>query len=169
MKAVQETLSHPFPPVYDARSRVLVLGTFPSVKSRGMGFYYGHPQNRFWRVLGGAYGEKTPETIEEKRAFLLAHGVALWDVFKSCDITGSADASIRHAETNDIAALLWETGISRVVANGRTAHMHYMKHVYPLTNIPALALPSTSPANASCSLEKLTAAWRAALLPEGDA
>lgn len=169
MKALSQAHTHPFPPVYDARSRVLVLGTFPSVKSRETGFYYGHPQNRFWRVAAGVFGEPPPDTIEAKRAFLLAHGVALWDVLASCEITGSADASIKHAEANDIGSFLRETGVARVLANGSAAYSLYMKHVYPKTGVMPLALPSTSPANASYSLERLIGAWRAALLAEDGA
>lgn len=168
MTAERQTLTHPFPPVYDARCRTLVLGTFPSVKSRETGFYYGHPHNRFWRVLAAVFGEDAPATVDEKRAFLLAHGIALWDVLKSCEIIGSADASIRSAVPNDIAGLLRETGITRVCANGGAAYSLYMKYVYPETGVPALALPSTSPANASYSLLRLVAAWRGALT-EGDA
>ncbi len=166
MKAVSELFVHPFPPVFDAHSRTLVLGTFPSTKSRETGFYYGHPQNRFWRVLAGVYGESAPESIAQKRALLLAHGIALWDVLKSCEIAGSADASIRNAVPNDIAGLLRKTGISRVLANGRTAHALYMKYIYAQTGVAALLLPSTSPANAARSLWELTELWRDALLEE---
>ena len=166
MKLKSQPLIHPFEPVYDARSRALVLGTFPSVKSRAQGFYYGHPQNRFWRVLAGVYGESVPESICEKRALLLAHGVALWDVLASCEIQGSADASIRNAVPSDVAGLLRITGISRVLVNGRTAHALYMKYVYPETGVPALPLPSTSPANAARTPAELTEIWRAALTGE---
>ena len=169
MKTASKPQIHPFPPIYDARSRVLVLGTFPSVKSREAGFYYAHPQNRFWRVMACIFDETPPGTVEAKRDFLLAHGVAVWDVLASCDIVGSADASIKNAEANDIGSLLRETGIGRVLTNGSTAHSLYIKHVYPHTGVMPLALPSTSPANASYSLERLVRAWRVALQKEGGA
>lgn len=156
---------HPFEPVWDEHSRVLVLGTFPSVKSRANAFYYGHPQNRFWRVLAALYGEAAPETIEQKKALLLRHGVALWDVLQSCDVTGSADASIRHPVPNDVAGLLLKAPIERVLCNGQTAARLYARFCEPLTGLAAAALPSTSPANAGCSLERLIAAWSALKSP----
>ena len=154
---------HPFPPICEPGARFLVLGTFPSVKSRETGFYYGHAQNRFWRVLAAVYEQDVPVTIGEKRALLEACGIALWDVLASCRIAGSADASIREAVPNDIAALLKSTGIARVFTNGTAAHALYQKHVYPKTGITDVLLPSTSPANAAYSLERLTDLWRQAL------
>ena len=153
-------LVHPFPPFIGERPRVLVLGSFPSVKSRETGFYYGHPQNRFWRVLAGVTGEDTPASLEDKKRLLSNHGIALWDSIASCAITGSSDASIRNAVPNDIASLLKATGITRVFCNGKKAHELYQKFVFPTTGVPAALLPSTSPANAACSLAKLTEAWR---------
>lgn len=164
----ENSLIHPFAPVCDEASHVLVLGTFPSVKSRQNGFYYGHPQNMFWRVLAAIYGEALPTSIGEKRALLLKHNIALWDVLQSCEIKGSSDASIKNAVPNDIPALLRKTGITCVLANGKTAHVLYMKHVYPATHIEAGLLPSTSPANAAFTLDRLVAAWRGALLPEDE-
>lgn len=166
MKAVSQTHTHPFPPVYDKRAKTLVLGTFPSVKSRENGFYYGHPRNRFWRVTAGVFNETPPETTADKRAFLLAHGIALWDVLERCDIAGSADATIQNAVPNDVGALIEETGITRVLANGSAAYALYMKHIFPQTGVTPVRLPSTSPANASWPLERLIGAWRSALLPE---
>lgn len=164
--ARHEAQTHPFLPVCGDDARVLVLGTFPSVKSRETGFYYGHPQNRFWRIVAAVYGQSVPQTIKEKRALLETCGVALWDVLQSCEIAGSADASIRAAVPNDVAGLLHKSGILRVVTNGGAAHRLYMKYIYPQCGVPAVPLPSTSPANAAFSLERLTALWREALLSE---
>ena len=155
-------LDHPFDPVWDADCRLLILGTFPSVKSRENAFYYGHPQNRFWRVLGAVYDEPVPETVEEKRAFLLRHHIALWDVIAQCEITGSADSSIRQAVPNDLPGLMTKCPIRRILLNGKTAERIYLKHWNTLP-VEHIALPSTSPANAACSLERLTAEWSRAL------
>ena len=153
---------HPFPALFDGRSRILILGSFPSVKSRENEFYYGHPQNRFWRVLGAVYHESAPETVGEKRAFLLRHHIALWDVIAQCEITGSADSSIRQALPNDLPWLMAKCPIERVLLNGKTAEKIYLKYWKDL-DVPYAVLPSTSPANASWSLERLTAAWAAEL------
>lgn len=154
----QFALSHPFPPVFDARSRVLVLGSFPSARSRAEGFYYGHPQNRFWRVLAAVFGRDAPEDVAEKRALLLSHGVALWDVAARCDIEGSADSSLRNAVANDFSAIL--PRVSRVYANGKTAKALYDRLVLPKAGREIVALPSTSAANAAWSLERLIEAWK---------
>lgn len=151
---------HPIPPVWNADSRILILGSFPSVKSRESGFFYGHPQNRFWRVTAAVFGCAVPESIAEKRAFLLANCVALWDVIASCEIVGSSDASIRSAVPNDLSPILSGAKIEHIFTNGGTADALYSRHLLPKTGIPAVRLPSTSPANASCSLEKLISAWR---------
>ena len=156
---------HPFAPVWDERSRILVLGTFPSVKSRENQFYYGHPQNRFWRVTAAVLGERVPDSIPQKQAMLLKHGVALWDVLESCEIAGSSDASIKQAVPNDIAALLRRTGIERVCCNGQTAGALYRRYCEAACGLSAVVLPSTSPANAAWSAERLTEAWRQALTP----
>lgn len=156
-------ITHPFEPVWDGRSRVLVLGTFPSVLSRENAFYYGHPQNRFWPVLAAVFREAVPVTAADKRALLLRHGVALWDVLASCDLTGSADSSIRNPVPNDIAALLEKAPIRRVFANGQTAHALYRRWCEPAAGMRAVLLPSTSPANAAWTLPRLTEAWRALL------
>lgn len=155
-------LEHPFDPVWDADCRLLILGTFPSVKSRENCFYYGHPQNRFWRVLGAVYHESAPETVGEKRAFLLRHHIALWDVIAQCEITGSADSSIRQALPNDLPGLMAKCPIERILLNGKTAEKIYLKYWKDL-DVPYAVLPSTSPANASWTLERLTAAWTAEL------
>ena len=154
-------LHHPIPPAYDENSRVLILGSFPSVKSREQGFFYGHPQNRFWRVTAAVFGDETPVTVPERRAFLLRHGVALWDVIAACEITGSADASIRNPEINDLRPILEAAPIRAIFVNGQTAAKLYRRYAEPLTGRPAYPLPSTSPANASWSLERLIDAWRA--------
>lgn len=156
----RETLQHPFPALYAPDSRILILGSFPSVKSREQQFFYGHPQNRFWRVLSALLGVGTPETVEEKRAFLLANRIALWDVIASCDIVGSSDASIRNAVPNDLTPILKTASVRQIFTNGKTAHRLYRKYVYPLTGREDTVLPSTSPANAGCSTEELIKAWQ---------
>lgn len=159
----RKTVIHPFEPVWDQRSRVLVLGSFPSVKSRETGFYYGHPQNRFWRVLAALYGEAAPAGIEERRSFALLHGVALWDVLFRCEIVGSSDASIRNAVPNDVASLLQKTQIRRVFCNGRRSFQTYERYLAASCGVDAVALPSTSAANAAWRLEGLIEAWRVIL------
>ncbi len=151
---------HPIPPVFDADSTVLVLGSFPSVKSRESGFFYGHAQNRFWRVTAAVFGCPVPVTIPEKRAFLLQNHVALWDVIASCDIDGSSDASIKNVRPNDLAPLLAASKITHIFTNGATADALYTHWQFPATGIPAVRLPSTSPANAAWSLDRLIDAWR---------
>lgn len=156
-------IEHPFEPVWDVHSHVLVLGTFPSVKSRENSFYYGHPQNRFWQVLALLFHESVPASVAEKRALLLRHGVALWDVLASCDITGSSDGSIRNPIPNDIVSLLRKAPIQKVFANGQAASSLYRKYCLPNTGVDAIPLPSTSPANAAWSVERLALAWQALL------
>lgn len=152
--------AHPFPPVVDAGCRTLILGSFPSVKSRENAFYYGHPQNRFWRMLAAVFDETVPASIAEKEALLLRHGIALWDVIASCEIIGSSDASVRNAVPVDIAQVTGVAPIRRIICNGALAAKLYRKHLMPLTGIEAIVAPSTSPANAAWSLERLTAEWR---------
>lgn len=156
-----------FLPVYDENSRALILGTWPSPKSREMGFYYGHPQNRFWPLLAALTGEPVParEAIAAKKQLLLRHGLALWDTLERCTITGASDASIRDAVPNDIAALLANAPIQAVFCNGATAYRLYQKYLEPVSGIPAVKLPSTSPANAACRPETLRQVWGAALGP----
>lgn len=155
-----EHFVHNIAPVWDKNSRVLILGSFPSVKSREAGFYYAHPQNRFWRVLAAILCENIPESVDEKRAMLLRHGIALWDVIASCEISGSSDSSIKHAAPNDLSEILAKSEITHIFANGGTASRLYDKFLLQKTGIRAVKLPSTSPANASASLEKLTAEWK---------
>ena len=150
---------HPFEPIFDSNSRILILGTFPSVKSREQNFYYGHPQNRFWKVLAAVFGDQVPETVQAKKAFLLRHNTALWDVIASCEITGSSDSSIKNAVPNDIAKILKAADIRQIFCNGSKAFDLYQKFL-PELNVDAKKLPSTSPANAAWTLEKLIAEWR---------
>lgn len=153
------TVQHNIPPVFDENSRILILGSFPSVKSREGMFFYNHPQNRFWRVLAQVCGERAPESIGEKKAFLLKNRIALWDVIGSCEITGSSDASIKNAVPNDLARILEAADIRHICTNGQTAHRLYQKYMAESTGLPETALPSTSPANAAWSLERLIEAW----------
>ena len=152
-------ISHTFLPVYDENSKLLILGSFPSVKSREQGFYYGHPRNRFWNVLAAVCACEVPQTIEEKKQMLLANHIAIWDVIDSCDIIGSSDSSIKNVVPADIAGLLPKTNITRIFANGKTAGNLYKKFSEESTGIQAVVLPSTSPANAAFSLEKLIDVW----------
>ena len=156
---VKKIQTHPIPPVFDENSRILILGSFPSVKSREQGFFYGHPQNRFWRTLAGVFQDAQPITVEEKRAFLLTHGIALWDVIASCEITGSSDASIKNVIANDLTHILQASQIERIYTNGATAHRLYCKYQQPQIGREAICLPSTSPANAAWTLERLRTAW----------
>ncbi|MDE6844255.1 MAG: DNA-deoxyinosine glycosylase [Lachnospiraceae bacterium] len=153
-------LNHPIPPVYDSESKILILGSFPSVKSREQQFFYGHKQNRFWRVLAQVLGCAVPASIEEKRAMLITHHIAVWDVIASCEITGSSDASIRDVVPNDLSCILSHADIRAIYTNGGKAHQLYQKYIFPVNGREALLLPSTSPANAGYSLERLVEAWK---------
>ena len=155
---------HTIAPVYDENSRILILGSFPSVKSREAAFFYGHPQNRFWRVLAAVLGEETPQTVTEKKSLLLRRGVALWDVIASCDIAGSSDASITNVVPNDLARILNAAPVRRIFCNGGTAYRFYRRCDEAAWGKAEL-LPSTSPANARSSAQALTELWRAALTP----
>ena len=153
-------INHPFPPLYDADSEILILGSFPSVKSREQLFFYGHPQNRFWRILASVYGCPIPASIEEKKAFLKANHVALWDVIASCEIVGSSDSSIKNAVANDIRPILENTNVRRIFVNGGTAKKLYDRYILKEIGMEAVQLPSTSPANAAWSVECLADAWK---------
>ena len=155
----QERVLHQIPPVYDSSSRILILGSFPSVKSREGCFFYHHPQNRFWKVVAGVLQAPVPGTVEEKRAFLLEHGIALWDVIASCRIEGSSDSSIRDATPNDLNRILQAAPIREIFVNGGTAAAMYKRCCQKLTGREAVRLPSTSPANAAWSLERLLETW----------
>ena len=154
-----DSVVHPFPPIYDEKSKILILGSFPSVKSREEGFYYGHPRNRFWPMLERIFSAKAG-TIEEKKELLLFNHIALWDSIASCHIEGSADSSILDAVPNDILTLLNKTQIERIITNGRKSYEVYMEYIFPKTSIEPIYLPSTSPANASWTLDKLIDAWK---------
>ena len=154
---------HPFPALYDADSKILILGSLPSVKSREQNFFYGHPQNRFWKMLAAVLGEKIPETIEEKKELLHRNHIALWDTIYSCDIIGSSDSSIKNVQPTDIGMILEKTNITRIYANGNKAGQLYKRYQFPVTGIEAMVLPSTSPANAAWSLERLCEAWHVIL------
>ena len=151
-----------FAPVYNEHSRALILGTWPSPRSREMSFYYGHPQNRFWPHAGGPDRGACarPGGYRSKKQIILRHGLALWDTLESCTITGASDASIRDVVPNDIAGLLAKAPIEAVFCNGATAYKIYTKYLEPVSGIPAVRLPSTSPANAACRPEKLREIWQ---------
>lgn len=153
-------VSHTFQPIYDKNSRILILGTFPSVKSREKAFYYGHPQNRFWRVIAGLTGENVPGTTAEKKELLLRHGIAIWDVISSCDIEGSSDSSIRNVVPNEVDRLLEKSSIKRIYGNGDKACRLYDRYCLEKTGIDIKKLPSTSPANATFSYERLLECWQ---------
>ncbi len=151
---------HPFPPLYDKNSKVLILGSFPSVKSREQMFFYSHPQNRFWKVVSAVMSTDTPVTIEEKSNFLHSNHIALWDVIASCDITGSSDSSIKNVVANDLAEILENADIKQIFVNGKTAEKYYNKYIRDTIGRNAICLPSTSPANAGWSMNRLVEAWR---------
>ena len=159
-----EHIIHPIPPFYEQGSRILILGSFPSVKTRESGFFYGHPQNRFWKLMAALFEEETiPASKEEKRTFAARHHIALWDSIHSCDIVGSSDSSIRNVKPNDIRMILEEADIRMIVTNGKKSHEIYRKYCMTLTGREDVCLPSTSPANAAWTMEKLAQAWRVIL------
>lgn len=151
---------HPIEPVFDENSRILILGSFPSVKSREVMFFYGHPQNRFWKVISAIYGKPLPCSNVEKRELLLSCKVAVWDVVASCEISGSSDSSIKNVVPNDLSVILNTARIERIFVNGKAAEEYYNKYLLDITSIKAHYLPSTSPANAAFSLDKLIDKWR---------
>lgn len=164
MKSVQKNtrtlVTHEFPALYDRNSRVLLLGSIPSPKSREQGFYYGHPQNRFWKVLAAVLGESVPETIPQKKAMLKKHHIALWDVLESCTIVGASDTSIEDVVPNKISELVQATHVERIFCTGATAHKLFQKYCAQDAGMDAEKLPSTSPANCAVSFEKLVEAYR---------
>jgi len=163
---VNEThVTHEFAPIADQDTKILILGSFPSVKSREQSFYYGHPQNRFWKLLASVLECDVPMTIEEKKVMLKVHGIGVWDVIESCDIRGSSDSSIRNVIPAKIPELLSDfPNIRAVFVNGRLAEKLYKKYIYPETGIRSIPLPSTSPANAAYSLERLQEHWKKILI-----
>ena len=154
-----DRLAHPFPPLYDGNSRVLILGSFPSVKSRETMFFYGHSQNRFWRVVSAVLGCECPQTVEEKKRMLHTHHIALWDTIASCEISGSSDSSIREAVPNDLMPILQTAPVRQIFCNGTAAYQLYCRYQQKLTGREAIRLPSTSPANAAWSADRLIQAW----------
>ena len=152
-------IRHPFPPFYGADSKILILGSFPSVKSREQMFFYGHPQNRFWKVMAALFSDEVPKTISDKKKFLTKNHIALWDVIGSCDIDGSSDASISNVVPNDLTEILTGADIRSIIVNGKTADKYYRKYIQPKIGREALCLPSTSPANAAWSVKRLVEEW----------
>ncbi len=155
---------HPIPPLYSPSSKVLILGSFPSVKSREEGFFYGHRMNRFWSVISRVVDREKPETIEEKRELILSSGLALWDVIASCDIKGSSDSSIRNVTANDLSVILDSADIRAIFTNGKKSAEMYDRYILPVIGRPSICLPSTSPANAAWSLDRLVDVWSAEIL-----
>lgn len=151
---------HNIPPVFDENSRILILGSFPSVKSREAQFFYAHPQNRFWKTISAVFDSECPQTIKEKKKFLLENNIAVWDVIRSCEITGSSDSSVKNAVPNDLSQILEGSRVTRVFTNGNLSYTLYNKLCLDKTGIAAVKLPSTSPANAAWSLEKLISEWK---------
>lgn len=151
---------HPIEPIYDDKLRILLLGTFPSVKSREQKFFYGHPQNRFWKVIAAICKEPLPETVAEKKELLLSHGIAVWDVISSCDIVGSSDATITNVIPNDLSPILEKADIRQIFCNGTKSYELYQKYMFSKVKREAIKLPSTSPANAAWSIERLIEEWK---------
>ena len=156
----RERVIHPIDPTYSEDSKILILGSFPSVKSRETGYFYGHPQNRFWKVLAALYDEDVPAGNEEKKAFLLKHNIAVWDVIRECTLKGSSDSSIQDAIPNDLSEIVQHSRISRIFCNGTTAYRLFQKYQKDICDIEVTLLPSTSAANASYSLERLQEKWK---------
>lgn len=158
-------IEHTIKPVFDKNSKILILGSFPSVKSREEGFFYGHPQNRFWKVLSHIFngsldkGQNKLVTIDEKRSFLIENNIAVWDVIKLCDIEGSSDSSIKNVVPNDLRIILEEANIEKIIVNGKKAEQLYKKYIQPKINREAICLPSTSPANATWGIDRLVEEW----------
>lgn len=160
----KQKISHTFEPVYDKESKILILGSFPSVKSRESKFYYGHPQNRFWKVIAKITNRKEPMTIEEKKELLLSNHIAIWDVIESCTIQGSSDSSIKDVVVNDFSDILQNSSIQRIYVNGNKAYELYHRYAEENTGMKAVKLPSTSPANAAWNLDRLYEIWKQILV-----
>jgi len=157
--AEYKRIEHEFPPIFDEKSKILILGSLPSVKSREQKFYYGHPQNRFWKVIAGINKCPVPDSVESKIEMLKCYHIALWDVIASCDIIGSSDASIKNVVVNDLNLILTQCDIQKIYVNGKTASKLYNKYTKEKTNREIIELPSTSPANAAYNLDRLIEAW----------
>lgn len=158
-RMVKLMIVHPIPPLYNENSRILVLGSFPSVKSRESMFFYGHPQNRFWKVISAIFKSELPGSVEEKKELLLLNGVAVWDVIASCEIQGSSDTSIKEVVPNNLSVIMDNCNIRKIFVNGKTAERYYKKYTEPFISRKAIYLPSTSPANAAWSEQKLIEKW----------
>ncbi len=152
-------ITHPIRPIYDQNSKILILGSFPSQKSREQMFYYGHPQNRFWSVLAEVLGQDMPKTTDQKIRFLLSNGIALWDVIASCEIEGSSDSSIKNVIPNNMGEILNAADIQQIFVNGKAAEKYYNKYIKAEIGRDAILLPSTSPANAAWTMPRLVEAW----------
>ena len=152
-------VEHPFDPLFSGESRVLILGSFPSVRSRAQGFFYGHPQNRFWKVLAALFEEPVPVTVRQKRELILRNRLALWDSIARCEITGSSDASIRDVQANDLRMILDRCPVRQIFCNGKKSQEMFDRYIRPVIEREAVCLPSTSPANAQWTLERLVQAW----------
>lgn len=161
-------ITHPFRPLYDEESQILILGSLPSVKSREEGFYYGHPRNRFWAMLAGIWNERIPLDVEDKKQFILTHHLALYDAIESCDIIGSSDSSIRNVKPADLREIVEGAKIKKILANGKTAGKYFSRYQEGSYQEIFRVMPSTSPANAAVSLEQLIKCWRVELLDEND-
>lgn len=155
-----QKIIHPIPPLYDENCRILILGSFPSVKSREAMFFYGHPQNRFWKLMATLFDEPVPQTVDEKSELALSHHIAMWDTIHSCTITGSSDSSIKDVVPNDLSVILDNCKVKRIFCNGATSYRLYMKYIYQSTGIEAVQLPSTSPANAAFDIDRLVGEWQ---------
>lgn len=164
MNEEKKEIKHPFEAIFNKNSKILILGSFPSVKSREQKFFYGHPQNRFWKVIAAIFREEVPQNIKEKKKLLIKNNIALWDVIASCEIIGSSDSSITNAVPNDLSLIFKTAKIEKVFCNGTKSYELYQKYIFPQNNIKAEKLPSTSPANAALNLEKLTNEWASRIL-----
>ena len=158
-RLTNERLNHPFAPLIDENCTVLILGSFPSRQSRAVDFYYGHPQNRFWKIMSALIDEEIPDDVNVKRELLLKHHIALWDIIHECTITGSSDSSIKDVVPNDIKALINHSSIRHIYCNGQTSGKLYKRYALKKTGIEATILPSSSPANARFSLARLIEEW----------
>lgn len=160
MNKATNTEHHNIEPLFDKDSKTLILGSFPSVKSRESAFFYAHPQNRFWKVIAQIYEKPVPASVEEKKQLILENHLALFDVIKQCDISGSSDISVKSVVANDISPLIESSKITKIYVNGKTAEKYYIKYIEPTVKIKCICLPSTSPANAAFSLQKLVEYWK---------
>lgn len=161
---MKEHIVHPIPPFYDKDSTILILGSFPSVRSREQMFFYGHPQNRFWKVIAGVFDDDVPESIRDKKDFLTEHHISLWDVIGECDIKGSSDASIENVVANDLSMIMNTANIQGIFVNGKTAEKYYIKYTENAVGQKAVCLPSTSPANAAWNLKRLISDWKRSMI-----